>query len=153
MIDSTTGKSWSQGGANRMFQHIRHHAIAELRARDATRGVPLTEPVLDEKGEPTGAVRESGKVYHQEGNRFVIDPGLAAAKHNGDDGNALATARWREYRKTPRDEAKELARIVKDRPPVEKADVKRGRQVEEELRSATTQTRPTSKPALSPART
>lgn len=98
LLDSKTGKLWSQENVNLKLQDMRKRAIADLRKRDVARGVPA-----------------NGVVYHDgEPGRFEVDVELSRKKHTGRDVRLLTHGRWAKYCSQPRDEVGDTKSMILD---------------------------------------
>ena len=93
-VDTTTKLPWPEPWANRRLQVFRKEAIADLTARDVSRGIPANGQVYtalsDEKG---GDGTE----------RKIINVALAAVRHNYREVRKLFKARWFKFCAKPQD--------------------------------------------------
>lgn len=102
-IDSVTKRPWSAENSRLALEQIKDEVRAELRARDASHGIPQLKDVLDENGVKIGE-RDNFQVYKDDGKVYVVDQHLASLKHNGRENRLRVQRRWAQFCSEPRDE-------------------------------------------------
>ena len=108
-IDIVTERDWAGANCDIVLERIREEVDAELRARDATRGIPLIQDLFDENGTTIGTT-DSFKVYVDDGKKsFIVDQHLASLKHTGRERRLMIKRRWVQFCSQRRDEAAEAA--------------------------------------------
>ncbi len=107
-IDSVTQRQWAGPNCDIVLNRIRREVDAELRARDASHGIPQTQDLLDDNGVPIGTI-ENFKVYVDDGKLFAVDQHLASLKHTGRERRLMIKRRWVQFCAQRRDEAAEAA--------------------------------------------
>lgn len=108
-IDIVTQREWAGNNCDIVLERIRKEVDAELRTRDASRGIPQRQDLFDENGVKIGTV-ENFKVYLDDGKRlFVVDQNLSSLKHRGRERRLMIKRRWIQFCSERRDEAAEAA--------------------------------------------
>ena len=133
-IDSVTQREWAWESCSIVLGKIRDDVNAELRARDASHGIPQEEDRIDENGVKIGVV-PSYKVYTvDDKGHSVVDQHLASLKHKGHERRLLVKRRWAQLCSQPRDEValtanagltvreKQLAQMLEDTAKFEASD-------------------------------
>lgn len=97
--DKKTGKYWSPDNANAKLQDIKTEIVAELRARDASRGIPPDGKMYREyESDPENPGR--GKLSME-----PIPELVNVQRSCGRDVNLMLRSRWAEFISEPRAEA------------------------------------------------
>lgn len=108
-IDTVTQREWAGNNCDIVLERIRKEVDAELRTRDANRGIPQVQDLFDENGVKIGTI-ENFKVYLDDGKRlFVVDQHLSSLKHRGRERRLMIKRRWTQFCSERRDEATEAA--------------------------------------------
>ena len=107
-IDSVTQREWAGANCDIVLKGIRQEVDAELRARDASHGIPQVQDLLDGDGVKVGTI-ENFKVYVDDGQQFAVDQHLADLKHTGRERRLMIKRRWTQFCSQRRDEAAEAA--------------------------------------------
>lgn len=102
-IDSVTGRPWSSENSSLALEQIKDEVRSELRARDASRGIPQRKDVLDDNGVKIGE-KENFQVYKDDGKVYAVDQHLASLKHSGRENRLMVERRWAQFCAEPRDE-------------------------------------------------
>ena len=102
-IDSVTKRPWSSENSRLAIERIKDEVRAELRARDASRGIPQRKDIFDDDGVKIGE-KDNFQVYKDDGKVFVVDRHLASLKHNGRENRLMVLRRWAQFCSKPRDE-------------------------------------------------
>lgn len=126
LIDTKTGKSWSDAAIRLAHDTVRDGVSMALTGRDRARGIP-----------------ESGHVYVESeisataaGQRLVVDPALAALKHTGGEHKRLVLARWAKFCSERRSEAEFMAKHATVEQDAKKATIAAADDVEQSLKDA-----------------
>ncbi|KKM76398.1 hypothetical protein LCGC14_1380540 [marine sediment metagenome] len=102
-IDSVTNHPWSPKNSRLMLEQIKDEVRAELRARDASRGIPQLKDVHDDNGVKIGE-KDNFQVYKDDGKVYAVDQHLASLKHSGRENRLMVQRRWAQFCSEPRDE-------------------------------------------------